>query len=136
MTAEGLAQLHAACFEVPRPWTSEEFQALLADPAVRVLTEASALIALRIAGPEAEVLTICTHPEARQSGIGRALLHRAESEALAAGVEEVFLEVSDSNSAALALYAAAGYKSVGRRKDYYSGPNGTKVSAIVLKKLL
>ncbi|MEM7439763.1 MAG: GNAT family N-acetyltransferase [Pseudomonadota bacterium] len=136
MTPEEMAVLHSACFTVPRPWSAAEFKTLQNDPTVILLSETDALIAVRVSGPEAEVLTICTHPEARQQGRARELLHKAERAAQAKGVEEVFLEVADTNSSARALYAAMGYVPIGKRKNYYRAPRGERVTAVVLKKSL
>jgi len=38
------------------------------------------------------------------------------------GVQQVFLEVRESNAPARALYTAQGFKEVGRRKQYYRRP--------------
>jgi ribosomal-protein-alanine N-acetyltransferase len=40
--------------------------------------------------------------------------------AVARGAAAMFLEVSDRNAAARALYAAAGFAKAGRRKRYYA----------------
>jgi ribosomal-protein-alanine N-acetyltransferase len=49
------------------------------------------------------------------------------------GAWECFLEVGESNAAAQALYARAGFLPVGRRKDYYETERGRE-SAIVMRK--
>lgn len=136
MTPARMAALHARCFTTPRPWSQDEFSDLLADPSVLIETCQDALAILRCAGPEAEVLTICVAPAARRAGRGAALLARAEAAARDRGVAEIFLEVAADNAAARALYDRAGYVPAGLRKDYYSGPRGQRVSALVLRKSL
>lgn len=131
-----MAALHAACFDTPRPWSEAEFAALAADPTIQISTGADALAVVRIAGPEAELLTICVAPDARQKGSGADLLMQAEEAARARGAEEIFLEVATNNAAARALYARAGYAETGLRKDYYRTPRGERVSAVVLRKTL
>jgi ribosomal-protein-alanine N-acetyltransferase len=42
------------------------------------------------------------------------------AEAAARDAGQIFLEVSDRNGAARALYAAAGFEAVGRRRQYYT----------------
>lgn len=137
MTPETLAALHARAFPgPPRAWTAEEFASFLSDPAVSILTAADAFLVTRRAGPEAEVLTLCTAPEARRKGQARALMTQFEGDAQAADVEEIFLEVAETNVAARALYAALGYSQRGHRKDYYSQGGRQRVHAYVLSKPL
>ncbi len=136
MKPEALAALHAVAFPgPPRAWTATEFSDLLADPRVLLLTEDDrAFVLARLAGPEAEVLTICTDPTARKRGLARRLLARLERELGDRGVEDLFLEVAETNHAARALYAAAGFAEKGYRKDYYTGEGAQKVHARVLAK--
>ncbi len=72
----------------------------------------------RILAGEAEVLTLAVHPDARRRGIGRDLLARFLARAAAGGAARAFLEVAEDNPGALALYAAAGFAAVGRRRGY------------------
>lgn len=137
MTPDTLATLHARAFPgPPRPWSAAEYADLLSDPRTTIIGDANAVLVLRCAGPEAEVLTLFTAPEGRRQGLARALLAQAEASALADGVEEIFLEVADTNQAARALYAAAGYLPRGIRKDYYETPAGPRIHAHVLSKRL
>jgi len=138
MTPEALAALHARAFPgPPRPWSAEEFAGLIADPLIDLLTLAPhAFAVIRSAGPEAEVLTICTDPSARRQGLAAKLLSRAEASAVSAGAAEMFLEVAETNKAARALYAAAGFAERGYRKNYYTDQARARVSALVLGKRL
>lgn len=138
MTPEALAVLHAKAFPgPPRPWTAEEFTELLASPSVLLLTEDEAgFLVARIAGPEAELLTICTAPEARRRGVGAGLLSRLDEHLVSQGVEELYLEVAETNAAARALYAAAGFVQRGHRKDYYIDRGTVRVHALVMGKSL
>jgi len=56
----------------------------------------------------------------RRRGLGRALLARLLDDARRAGLERAVLEVRVTNAPALALYAAHGFRSIGRRRRYYS----------------
>lgn len=141
MTPEALAALHARCFVArPRPWSAAEFAAMLAGAGVflSVPPEGFALaFALgRVAGPEAELLTLAVAPEARRAGIGAALLAAFEAEAAARGAEEAWLEVSVENAAGRALYARAGWIAVGRRPHYYADGPGPATDALALRKPL
>jgi ribosomal-protein-alanine N-acetyltransferase len=57
------------------------------------------------------------------------LLNRFITDARAAGVRKVHLEVRENNPA-LAIYNAAGFQMVGRRKDYYFGCDGSRLDAL------
>lgn len=60
-----------------------------------------------------EVKKVYVTPAARGHGLGRALLAWLERHAVAAGAERVLLETGVRNTAALRLFAAAGYEPVG-----------------------
>jgi ribosomal-protein-alanine N-acetyltransferase len=64
--------------------------------------------------------------------VATALLQAAMRQAAARQAEVMFLEVAESNAAAQALYMAAGFAEVGRRRHYYS--DGT--DALVLSRRL
>ncbi len=137
MTPEALAKLHALSFEhTPRPWSAEEFAELLRSPSTYLLTEGKAFALVRQAGPEIELLTIAVPPAERRKGKARALLSELETTAQALEATVIILEVACTNSAARALYAAAGYRQAGHRKDYYALPKGQRVSAFILRKTI
>ena len=58
--------------------------------------------------------------EYRRSGVGKAILTALTDDAVARGVEKMFLEVRVSNSAALLLYLSCGFAGVHARTRYYS----------------
>lgn len=134
-----LAALHASAFDdLPPPWTAEAFAALLADPAVILMLDPApdprGFLLARRAGPEAEILTLAVHPDARRRGLGLRLLGLLE--ATLDGTEEIFLEVAETNAAARALYDRGGYRAVGLRRRYFRRDTGPDVDALVLRKLL
>ena len=136
MTPAEMAEIHRASFEVPRPWSAEEFTGLLGENGVFVVAEADGFALGRLAGPEAELLTLAVRPEARRAGVGGRLMARFLEACQGGGAEEVFLEVADGNTAAIALYRRVGFVEAGVRKDYYSGAAGAKVTALVLRRLV
>ena len=71
---------------------------------------------------EAGVTNVCTAPEMRRRGVGRALVEALLREAESRGAAFLTLEVRASNAAARALYAAAGFEDVGLRPGYYERP--------------
>ena len=137
MTPERLAALHVLAFtDAPRPWTAVEFAALLAEPSTLLAVRDAGFALGRVAGPEAELLTLAVHPAARRRGLGRALVAAFEEAAAAQGAVEALLEVAVTNAAAQALYAGLGYLPVGRRPGYYRPSGGPPVDALVLRRAL
>lgn len=136
MTAEELARLHAAGFEHGRPWRADEFKALLDGPTTFLVPWEDRAFAMgRAIGGEAELLTLVTHPEFRQHGLGANCLAGFEAAARARFATRAFLEVAEDNAPARGLYAKFGYKGVGERPGYYLRDNGA-VAALVLGKVL
>jgi len=84
-------------------------------------------------GDEAELLNLAVSRQSRRRGTGAALVQHAVREAAARGARAVFLEVRESNVAARALYASAGFDQVGRRKGYYERPTE---DALILRKVI
>ena len=76
---------------------------------------------------EAELLNLAVRPANRRTGVASALLHALE--ATARGT--VFLEVSEHNAPAIALYRRHGWQQIGLRKGYY---DQGKTGGIVMKK--
>lgn len=73
-------------------------------------------------GEEAEVLNLAVAPENQRMGEGGALLRTAVVEFRKRGVNRVFLEVRESNSAGIAFYRSHSFSLVGRRGGYYREP--------------
>ena len=75
---------------------------------------------------EAELLNLGVSPKARRNGLAAALLGELTRKAKG----EIFLEVAENNSGAIALYTREGWVRIGSRPGYY--PQG--INAIVMKK--
>ena len=137
MTPEALAALHLRCFEAaPPPWSAGEFALLLDLPATRLVTCPGGFALAQTAGPEAELLTLAVDPGARRQGIGRALVEALAALLAAEGVEELFLEVAETNAPARALYEAAGFAPRGLRRGYYRRRGAPAIDAHVLARRL
>ena len=109
------------------PWQESTFRALMRRPSASLLTAESngtvvGFSVLWFTADEGELGDIAVDPEYRGRGIGRTLLDRSIEEARSRGARSLYLEVRESNDAAHALYEKAGFETVGRRADYYSGP--------------
>jgi len=70
-----------------------------------------------------DVNRIAVLPEYRRKGVGKRLLGKLLEMCSEEGVEEIFLEVKESNIAAVKLYEGFGFKKIGIRKGYYGGEN-------------
>jgi [ribosomal protein S18]-alanine N-acetyltransferase len=92
-----------------------------------------AYLCSRITGSEMSILRIAVAHEFRKLYIASWLLNRCFEMALTKGVKTVFLEVRESNSAAIALYRKLGFMPVGKRPRYYSE---TDEDALVFMKKL
>lgn len=136
MTPEVMADLHARAFTTPRPWSAPEFASLLAGAGVFVLGDTRGFVMGRAIAGEAEVLTLAVAPEARRQGIARRLMAEFCTRAIGFGAQTAFLEVAESNSAAISLYRTVGYVISGRRRGYFNTPQGQKIDAVVMTKPL
>ena len=79
-------------------------------------------LVLRTAADEAEILNIAVEPDRRRGGMASALVEGALEYSRGAGALRVFLEVRESNAAAIAFYQRHGFESAGRRPRYYQKP--------------
>lgn len=133
--AQVMAALHAEAFV--RGWPADAFAGLLAQPGTSALLASAAagepagMVLYRHAGAEAEILTIAVRPRLRRKGIARALL-AAMREDLPPAVEEIFIEVAETNVAGRAFYDSLGFETVGRRTGYYRD-RGTPDDALVMR---
>jgi len=74
---------------------------------------------LSVAVGECHILNICVAPSVQGKGIASDFLRNLLEETVEWGAEIAFLEVRESNVAALALYSKLGFSEIGRRKEYY-----------------
>src|SRR5690606_38411324 len=111
---DALAALHAACF--PDAWDAAAITGLLATPGTFAFAHDDGFVLARVAGDEAEILTLAVAPAARGRGLGRALLQAVIRKARELGSQSLFLEVGTDNPTALTLYAGLGFTRVGMRK--------------------
>jgi ribosomal-protein-alanine N-acetyltransferase len=118
--AAAAAMLHARAFPPGEAWGESAIALMLDLPGTfGVLRPHGGFVLARVAADEAEILTLAVVPEARRAGLGGALLAEALAGARLRGAGAMFLEVSEANQAARALYARADFVEVGRRRRYY-----------------
>lgn len=138
---EALAELHAAAFPGEGAWDAPALTALLATPGCFALgafagqdtSAPDGFVLARIAGDEAEILTLAVLPAMRRRGLARGLVLGTITAALSVKCTTVFLEVARDNEAARALYENSGFELAGTRKGYYARREGLAVDALVLR---
>jgi ribosomal-protein-alanine N-acetyltransferase len=79
-------------------------------------------IVVRILSPEMEILNLVVAAGSRRRGVAAKLFASAQEEAREQNVSRVFLEVRESNSAAITFYERIGFSKMGLRADYYRDP--------------
>ena len=126
-----LAAIHAVSFD--DHWSARALAELLATPGTFALYLDGGFIVVRIAGGEAEILTLTVRPARRRRGIGASLVRSAASHAEQRGAGRLFLEVAFGNMAARGLYGSLGFGEVGRRKAYYALGDGKFDDALILR---
>ncbi|MGC1416170.1 MAG: ribosomal protein S18-alanine N-acetyltransferase [Candidatus Acidiferrum sp.] len=87
----------------------------------------------RLTGDQAEILNLAVSANQRRRGNGHALLAAAHAEFALGGAQSVYLEVRQSNTAAIAFYEAHGFSKSGLRKGYYRNPD--EPALLLVKKL-
>ena len=109
---------------IPAQWRDQQFRQTMCCCYSRIWCARAAgefcgYVAVSLARDAVNLDDIAVVPAFRRQGIGRQLLdwaHRQFPE------NEFWLEVRESNAAAIALYESAGYRQVGFRKRYYHDP--------------
>jgi ribosomal-protein-alanine N-acetyltransferase len=124
---DGVLALENASFNNPttREWYEGElkrpevcFIYVLRTPECRV----AAFCALWLVVDQVHINNLAVLPELRGRGLGTQLLEAVIAEAAHLGATLLTLEVRESNTPALRLYARAGFERTGLRKTYYTNP--------------
>lgn len=148
--ADSVERLIVACFDpglgegwppdqvaptlaMPGTWAGRADLAGAASGGAPATPEPAGFFIARQSVDEAELLLIGVAPGHRQAGLGGLLLDRMLADAHASGARKVFLEVRESNVAAIALYSSRGFEIVGRRPGYYRLTDGTRQDALTMR---
>ena len=135
--ATAIATLHAASFR--HGWSDGEFERMLGERNIvahRATMGRSlhGFILSRLAGGEAEILSVAVASARRGRGLARALLNLHLRRLAGLGANAVFLEVDEDNEPARRLYQRAGFREVGRRPGYYQQGRDHAATALVLRR--
>lgn len=118
-----------------------EVEALLADPAVTILTarDGDALIGCVAVTVKDTALAylgmLCVAPDLQSAGLGGRLLAAAEDHARAAGIAAMEMTVIDSRASLIAWYERRGYAHTGETRPF-PVPRDPPVTFVVLEKPL
>ncbi|MCM2291560.1 GNAT family N-acetyltransferase [Allorhizobium sp. BGMRC 0089] len=137
-----VAELHGQRFA--RRWGDGEFLSLMLQPSVfgfqarqtnalMFTPPLSGFVLAREVAGEAEILTIAVHEKVARSGLGWRLMQAAMRQARMRGADTMFLEVEESNLAAIDLYRKLDFEKVGERPAYYADASGKRSAALVMR---
>jgi [ribosomal protein S18]-alanine N-acetyltransferase len=112
----------------PNPWSREIFEReLRADWSNLVVIDPEdesgqtiGHICYWVVHDELHILNVSVDPDHRRKGLARQMLTVALEVCTEQRLQYVTLEVRVSNTAAITLYESLGFRSIGRRKNYYS----------------
>ncbi|AXY59288.1 ribosomal protein S18-alanine N-acetyltransferase [Acinetobacter sp. WCHAc010052] len=125
---ENLVQSH--------PWTYKQFQESVDSYLSTVIEKNGQVVGfciLQAVVDEANLLLMAIDPDFQGQGLGYELLDQSV-QMLKNNPVQIFLEVRESNKAAIALYEKAHFHQIDLRKNYYPNTDGTREHAIIMVK--
>ena len=136
INSEALSKLHLRSFE--RGWSQDEFQVYLNNPIMQTWcafrnNELLGFLLLQVIKDQAEVLTFCVDSQFQGQGIGKKILKTVIDDFKDSNGQEIILDVSKSNGAAIHLYTQFNFKPFAIRERYYQSTQGFQTDAIVMK---
>ena len=128
-----IAEIEAQCFSTP--WSEQAITDSVKNGTEFFIFEknfsVAGYVSLNTVLDEGYINNIAALESFRRQGIGARLLKRVDAFAKEKSLSFVTLEVRESNTAAIALYAAAGYLHAGVRKGFYEAP---RENALIMTK--
>ena len=116
------------------PWTQKQFEESIASYQSTVIEVQGAVVGFCILQPvldEANLLLMAIHPSQQGKGLGYQLLDQSIA-MLKNDPIQIFLEVRESNQAAIALYEKADFHQIDLRKNYYPLEKGGREHAVIM----
>ena len=126
---ESLVQTH--------PWTKNQFEESINSHVSTVIEQDHQVLGFCILQPvvdEANLLLMAVDPSMQGKGLGYQLLEQS-LQLLKNDPVQIFLEVRESNVAAIALYQKSGFHQIDVRKNYYPKAGGGKEHAVIMVKM-
>jgi ribosomal-protein-alanine N-acetyltransferase len=134
MTPEKMAKLHSNSEANHRIWHASEFAQILTLKGVFVECHQHGFALARVIDSEAELLLLVTHKMKQNTGLATNCLLKVEKKIVENGARKLFLEVSESNKAAIQIYKKLNYKKTSVRKSYSRDKTGKFEDALVMQK--
>ncbi len=134
--ADAISNIENQCFSVP--WSKNSVEEFLANPlsvcfvAVCDGTVAGYIGMYNICG-NADITNVAVLPHFRRCGIASQLVDAVVEYCTKNNLNEIALEVRESNIPAASLYKKHGFVAVGIRKNYYTKP---KENAVLMTKFI
>lgn len=132
-----LAQVHAIEQRVQsHPWSLKQFAQSLDSDLCTVIEQQQRVIGFCILQPvldEANLLLMAVDPEHQGQGLGAQLLAQS-IELLRNQPVQIFLEVRETNAAAVALYQKLDFHQIDLRRNYYPTTDGKREHAVIMVK--
>lgn len=118
------------------PWTLKQFEDAVTayqSTVIEVQGQVAGFCILQPVLDEANLLLMAIDPAQQGQGLGYQLLE-ASVAMLKNNPVQIFLEVRESNLAAIKLYEKSGFHQIDLRKNYYPNSNGSREHAIIMVK--
>ncbi|MGO1157584.1 ribosomal protein S18-alanine N-acetyltransferase [Acinetobacter lwoffii] len=118
------------------PWTFKQFEDAVTayqSTVIEVQGQVAGFCILQPVLDEANLLLMAIDPAQQGQGLGYQLLE-ASVVMLKNNPVQIFLEVRESNQAAIKLYEKSGFHQIDLRKNYYPNANGSREHAIIMVK--
>lgn len=129
-----VAEIERQIFSIP--WSEKAFKdSMESDNTIYIVAKENNNVAgyagMYLSFEEGNITNVAVNPLSRRKGIGEKIVRDILNKAYEKGVRDVFLEVRETNSAAIALYEKIGFKEEGIRKNFYEKP---KENALIMWK--
>lgn len=120
-----VAEIERQIFSIP--WSEKAFRdSMESDNTIYIVAKENNNVAgyagMYLSFEEGNITNVAVNPLSRRKGIGEKLVRDILNRAYEKGVRDVFLEVRETNSVAIALYEKIGFKEEGIRKNFYDKP--------------
>ena len=120
-----VAEIERQIFSIP--WSEKAFRdSMESDNTIYIVAKENNNVAgyagMYLSFEEGNITNVAVNPLSRRKGIGEKIVRDILNRAYEKGVRDVFLEVRETNSVAIALYEKIGFKEEGIRKNFYDKP--------------
>ena len=112
---------------MPQPWNLSSYKAAYASDSGKIYVAYDAdqetiagFVVLYVAVDEGEIPDVVVAPDYRRQGVAQSLMTYIFTDN--PDIQSYFLEVRESNEAAIGLYNKLGFAQVGIRKNFYTDP--------------